>query len=59
MVRNIMDYGAAPDGKTLNTTAFQRAIDDAHRAGGGTVYAPPGTYLTGGIELGRVNTISI
>ena len=51
MVRNIMDYGAAPDGKTLNTTAFQRSIDDAHRAGGGTVYAPPGTYLTGGIEL--------
>lgn len=49
--KNILDYGAKPDGKSLNTSAIQRAIDDAFQAGGGLVYAPPGTYLVGGIEL--------
>lgn len=49
--KNILDYGAIPDGKTLNTKAIQRAIDDVFRAGGGLVYAPPGTFLTGGIVL--------
>ena len=49
--KNIADYGAIPDGKTLNTKSIQRAIDDVLRAGGGLVYAPPGTYLIGGLEL--------
>ena len=49
--KSILDYGAAPGGKTLNTAAIQRAIDDVFQAGGGLVYAPPGIYLTGGIEL--------
>lgn len=49
--RSILDYGAIPDGKTLNTQAIQRAIDDVFRAGGGLVYAPPGVFLTGGIVL--------
>jgi polygalacturonase len=49
--KNILDYGAVPNGKTLNTKAIQRAIDDVSRAGGGLVYAPPGTFLTGGIVL--------
>lgn len=49
--KSILDYGAVPDGKTLNTRAIQRAIDEVARAGGGLVYAPPGTFLTGGIEL--------
>lgn len=49
--KSILDYGAKPDGKTMNTKAIQRAIDDVFQAGGGLVYAPPGTFLTGGIEL--------
>ena len=49
--KNILDYGAVPDGKTLNTKSIQRAIDEAFQAGGGLVYAPPGTFLTGGLEL--------
>ena len=49
--RSILDYGATPDGKTLNTRAIQRAIDAAFQAGGGLVYAPPGNFLTGGLEL--------
>ena len=49
--RNILDAGANPDGRTLNTSTIQGVIDDVHRAGGGTVYAPPGTFLIGGLEL--------
>lgn len=48
---SILDFGAKPDGKTLNTVAIQRAIDAAFQAGGGLVYAPPGDFLTGGLEL--------
>jgi polygalacturonase len=49
--KSILDYGAKPDGVTMNTTAIQRAIDDVFQAGGGLVYAPPGKFLIGGIEL--------
>lgn len=49
--KSILDYGARPDGKTMNTNAIQRAIDEVFQAGGGLVYAPPGTFLIGGIEL--------
>jgi polygalacturonase len=49
--RSILDFGAKPDGKTLNTRAIQRAIDAVFQAGGGLVYAPPGNFLTGGLEL--------
>jgi polygalacturonase len=49
--KSILDYGARPDGKTMSTQSIQRAIDEAFKAGGGLVYAPPGTYLIGGLEL--------
>jgi polygalacturonase len=49
--KSILDYGAKPDGVTMNTKAIQRAIDEAFQAGGGLVHAPPGTFLIGGIEL--------
>jgi polygalacturonase len=49
--KNILEYGAVPNGQVLNTRALQRAIDDVFQAGGGIVYAPPGRYLTGGLEL--------
>ena len=48
--KSILDYGAQPDGKTLNTRAVQRAIDDVFHAGGGLVYVPPGTFLIGGLN---------
>jgi polygalacturonase len=49
--KNILAYGAKPDGKSLNTDAIQRAIDDVFKAGGGVVYGPPGNFLVAGIEL--------
>ena len=47
----ITDYGAVGDGKTLCTGAINRAIDTVAQAGGGTVYLPAGTWLSGTIFL--------
>ena len=48
---NIRDHGAAGDGVTLDTRAFNDAIAACHAAGGGTVFVPAGIYLTGTVEL--------
>ena len=50
-IYNITSFGAKPDGKTLNTQAIQKAIDECFKRGGGTVLVPPGTFLTGSISL--------
>jgi len=47
----ITKYGAVADGKTNNTEAFKKAIDDCSKSGGGTVTVPLGTWLTGAICL--------
>jgi polygalacturonase len=48
---NILDCGAKPDGKTLCTEAIQNAVDQCADSGGGTVYFPAGTWLTGTVYL--------
>ncbi|MEP7108884.1 MAG: glycoside hydrolase family 28 protein [Ferruginibacter sp.] len=48
---NIKDFGAVGDGKALDTKAINDAIDSAVKRGGGTVYFPPGTYLSFSIHL--------
>jgi len=48
---NVRSYGAAGDGKNLDSPAIDKAIDAAAEAGGGTVYLPSGTYLSGTIHL--------
>jgi len=57
--KSILEYGAKPDGRTLNTRAIQRAIDDVSSVGGGTVNVPEGTYLTGGVELKSRVTLNL
>ena len=47
----ITSYGAVGDGKTMNTEAFRKAIEDCHKSGGGRVIVPLGTFLTGAIHL--------
>ncbi len=44
-------YGASGDGKTLDTPAIQKAIDECASAGGGMVYLAPGAYLSGTVVL--------
>jgi polygalacturonase len=48
---NVRNYGAAGDGKTLDTTAVNNAIDAAAATGGGVVLFPPGMYLCFSIHL--------
>lgn len=47
----VKDFGAAGDGKTLDTDAVNRAITTAAKNGGGTILFPAGTYLCGSIRL--------
>jgi polygalacturonase len=48
---DIKDFGAVSDGKAINTTAIQQAIDKCNSEGGGTVYVPSGIFVTGTIHL--------
>ena len=56
---NVRDIGAAADGKTLCTEALQQAIDRCSTAGGGTVFFPPGTYLSGTLFLKSHVTLNL
>jgi polygalacturonase len=42
----LTDFGAAGDGKTLNTDAITKAIAAVSAAGGGQLIVPKGVYLT-------------
>lgn len=48
---NILDFGAVPDGKTINTEAIQSAIDQLSETGGGKLVFPAGSFLTGSLHL--------
>jgi len=48
---DVRGFGAAGDGKMLDTAAINRAIDEAAAAGGGTVYSRAGNYLCYSIHL--------
>ncbi len=48
---SVADYGAVGDGQTLCTEAFQKAINELSKSGGGQVVVPFGVWLTGPIEL--------
>ena len=48
---NIKDYGALNDGKTINTTPIQKAVDACFQNGGGRVYVPAGVFITGTFHL--------
>lgn len=55
VVYNVSDYGAAGDGRTLDTAAIQAAIDaagaQASRENKSLVILPEGTYLTSSLFL--------
>lgn len=47
----VRTFGAAGDGQALDTEAIQRAVDRVSGDGGGTLYFPPGDYLSGTVRL--------
>lgn len=49
-VYNISDYGAIADGKTINTQAIQKAIDECSKTRG-QVLIPKGVFLSGTLYL--------
>lgn len=50
-VYDVKRFGAKADGKTVDSPAINAAINAADRNGGGTVYFPPGIYLSASIRL--------
>ncbi|MDR2148698.1 MAG: glycoside hydrolase family 28 protein [Tannerella sp.] len=47
----LTEYGGIPDGVTLNTDAFAKAINALSEKGGGTLIVPSGIWHTGPIAL--------
>lgn len=43
--RSVKDFGAKGDGSTDDTAAFQKAMDETGKAGGGIVRVPVGNYM--------------
>lgn len=56
---DMLKAGAKADGKHLNTTLINNTINRLNAAGGGTLYFPAGTYLTGAIKLKSNITIEL
>lgn len=48
---NVKEYGAKADGKTIDSPAINRVIEEASRNGGGTIYFPAGQYACYSIRL--------
>lgn len=48
---NIVNYGAVADGLTLNSAAINKTIEECAKAGGGVVYVPRGSFVTGPIIM--------
>ena len=58
-VFNVRAFGAAGDGRTLDTKAIQKALDTCGKAGGGTVLFPAGTYLSQPLTLRTKTTVQL
>lgn len=58
LVAGVADMGAVGDARTDNTAAFQRALDEAGKAGGGVVHVPAGHYrLDGTLRIPEAVTL--
>lgn len=51
LIVSLEDYGGVGDGETLNTKAFDAAISDLSRRGGGHLIVPEGIWVTGPIVM--------
>ena len=50
-VFDVTRFGVIGDGETNNTRKIEEVIFELEKMGGGTIYFPPGDYVTGTIEL--------
>ena len=48
---NVKSFGAKGDGKALDASSVNKAIEAAAAAGGGTVFFPAGNYLCYSVHL--------
>jgi polygalacturonase len=58
-IYNVRDHGAKGDGKTLDTSFIQAAIDKCFADKGGTVLIPAGDFMCGTLELKSNVTLHI
>ncbi|MER6350658.1 right-handed parallel beta-helix repeat-containing protein [Streptomyces sp. NPDC001634] len=58
-VVNVRTLGAKGDGTSNDTTAFNAAIAALGAAGSGTLYVPPGTYVTTGLVVQNLSNVTI
>lgn len=58
-IYSVREYGAKGDGKTIDTAAIQKAIDECGKAGGGKVLVSAGTYLSKPIFLRNKVTLQL
>lgn len=58
-INNVLDFGAVADGITKCSDAFKKAIEKCEKDGGGVIYVPAGTYLTGPITLKSNMTLEV
>jgi hypothetical protein len=56
---DVRSCGATGDGRTIDTTALQAAIDRVANSGGGIVSVPPGRYVCGTLILRSRVTLQI
>jgi polygalacturonase len=50
-ILNVQDHISTSGREVLLTNQLQELVDQCHENGGGTVYFPPGEYLTGTLFL--------
>jgi polygalacturonase len=58
-VFDVRQFGAKGDGKTPDTVAIQKALDECGAAGGGTVEFSPGIYLSQPINIRTKTTMRL
>lgn len=56
---NAKTLGAIGDGETVETAVLQSALDLCAQAGGGTLYVPPGTYLSATLNIPAFTTLYV
>lgn len=56
-IYDVREFGAIGDGKSIDSVAIQRAIDECGRAGGGIVRLTAGTYLSRPLTLRSKTTL--